>query len=68
MRAMSKSAAAVVISLICALIIPAALTLHTVKSPGTLVITADNPTPLGYTISLSLFIFRKRSTTPKLVA
>lgn len=57
MRASSKSAAAVAISLICALIIPAALTLHTVKSPGTLVITSDNPTPLGYTISLSLFIF-----------
>ena len=57
MQATRKTAAAVVISLICALIIPAALTLHTVKSPGSLVIASDNPTPLGYTISLSLFIF-----------
>jgi len=57
MQTTTKTAAAVVISLICALIIPAALTLQTVKSPGDLVITSDNPTPLGYTISLSLFIF-----------
>ncbi|MBI3814951.1 MAG: hypothetical protein HY279_10885 [Nitrospinae bacterium] len=37
------------------LIIPAALTLFRVERPGTLVIPAD-PTPLGYTWSLLLFI------------
>ncbi|MDP3278863.1 MAG: hypothetical protein Q8Q09_26970 [Deltaproteobacteria bacterium] len=39
-----------------AILVPAMLTLNTVKSPGTLTITSANPTPLGYTISLSLFI------------
>lgn len=57
MKVTTKTAAAAVISFICALILPAAPTLQTVKSPGSLVITSDNPTPLGYTISLSLFVF-----------
>ncbi|MDH3288496.1 MAG: hypothetical protein OEP48_12340 [Betaproteobacteria bacterium] len=51
-----NKAAAVVIYIIVVLIIPAALTLQTVIVPGQLVVTSDNPTPLGYTISLSLFI------------
>lgn len=51
-----NKAAAVVLYLICILIIPAALTLRTVVVPGQLVIPSDNPTPLGYTMSLSLFI------------
>ena len=56
MQSRRKKAAAVVIYIICVLIIPATLTLQTVIAPGQLVVTSDNPTPLGYTISLSLFI------------
>jgi hypothetical protein len=37
-------------------VVPAALTLQTVSHPGRLEMTAANPTPLGYTISLSLFV------------
>jgi hypothetical protein len=37
-------------------VLPAALTLQTVHHPGRLEITSANPTPLGYTISLSLFV------------
>src|SRR5262245_61324604 len=37
-------------------VLPAALTLQTVHHPGRLEITSANPTPLGYTISLALFV------------
>jgi hypothetical protein len=56
MQSRGRKAAAVVIYIICVLILPAALTLQTVTEPGQLVVTSNNPTPLGYTISLSLFI------------
>jgi hypothetical protein len=36
--------------------LPAALTLNTVRSPGSLQIDAANPTPLGYTVSLVIFL------------
>jgi hypothetical protein len=36
--------------------VPAAITLHTVSSPGTLQVSSANPTPYGYTWSLLLFI------------
>src|SRR5262245_40521423 len=39
-----------------ALIVPAALTLRTVLHPVILQATSNNPTPLGYTCSLLLFI------------
>lgn len=39
-----------------AIVLPAAITLNTVKHAGTLSITSTNPTPHGYTISLLLFI------------
>jgi hypothetical protein len=38
------------------IVIPAAITLHAVHSPATLVPTSQNPTPYGYTWSLLLFI------------
>ncbi|MBV8216720.1 MAG: hypothetical protein JOZ08_26170 [Verrucomicrobia bacterium] len=38
------------------IIFPAALSLNSVRSPGTLQITEANPTPYGYTWSLLLFI------------
>jgi hypothetical protein len=37
-------------------VLPVALTLQTVHHPGRLVMTSDNPTPLGYTVSLLLFL------------
>src|SRR5947199_2317966 len=46
----------VVFAITAALIIPAALTLRTVVHPVVLQATSDNPTPLGYTLSLLLFI------------
>ena len=36
--------------------VPAAITLHTVRSPGTLQVLNSNPTPYGYTWSLLLFM------------
>lgn len=57
MQIKPNKAAAVVLYLLLVLILPAALTLQAVVSPGTLVVSSDNPTPLGYTVSLSLFIF-----------
>src|SRR6476661_8291360 len=46
----------VIFSIAAALVIPAALTLRTVIHPVILQATSDNPTPLGYTWSLLLFI------------
>jgi hypothetical protein len=37
-------------------VVPAVLTLQTVSRPGRLEMTSANPMPLGYTISLSLFV------------
>jgi hypothetical protein len=56
MQSGRMKAAVVVGYIVSVLILPAALTLQTVSDPGTLVVTSDNPTPLGYTLSLSLFI------------
>jgi hypothetical protein len=38
-----------------AIMVPAALALGSIKTPGTLSIPTDNPSPYGYTISLLLF-------------
>ena len=48
--------AAIVIAMLAMIVIPAAITLHAVRSPATLVPTSQNPTPFGYTWSLLLFI------------
>ncbi|MES2921378.1 MAG: hypothetical protein V4819_07520 [Verrucomicrobiota bacterium] len=46
-----------IVFLIAALLIgPAAITLHTVAHPGVLQISAGNPTPSGYAVSLLLFL------------
>ena len=45
-----------VLVLLVMMVIPAAITLKTVQFPGTLQISNPNPTPFGYTLSLSLFI------------
>lgn len=57
LRLRKQKAARVVFGIIFLLILPVILTLSTVKHPGSIEITSDNPTPLGYTWSLSLFIF-----------
>src|SRR5881398_2271350 len=46
----------VVFAIAAALVIPAAIALHTAIHPVILQPTSDNPTPLGYTWSLLLFI------------
>lgn len=52
-------AAGVVVVMLVMVVIPAALTLHSVRTPGKLVFengNQENPSPYGYTISLLLFI------------
>ncbi len=57
MKANHKNTPSRVVFLIAALlIVPAALTLHTVKFPAVLSLPNENPTPYGYTVSLLLFI------------
>src|SRR6266513_1361722 len=46
----------VVFAIAAALVVPAAIALRTVIHPVILQVTSDNPTPLGYTWSLLLFI------------
>src|SRR6476660_8959896 len=46
----------VVFAIAATLIVPAAIALRTVVHPVILQATSDNPTPLGYTWSLALFI------------
>jgi len=48
--------AVIVIAMLAMIVIPAAFTLHSVRSPAALVPTSQNPTPYGYTWSLLLFI------------
>jgi hypothetical protein len=46
----------VVFAIAAALIVPAAIALRTVIHPAVLQATSDNPTPLGYSWSLGLFV------------
>src|SRR6266496_2812466 len=46
----------VVFAIAASLIVPAAIALRSVVHPAVLQATSDNPTPLGYTWSLTLFI------------
>ncbi len=46
----------VVFAIVALLAVPATITLHTVKHPGVLNVSAENPTPAGYTVSLLLFV------------
>jgi hypothetical protein len=46
----------IVVAMLAMLAVPAAITLYTVSSPGTLQVSIPNPTPHGYTWSLLLFI------------
>ena len=46
----------VVFAIAAALVVPATIALRSVVHPGILQATSDNPTPLGYTWSLALFI------------
>src|SRR5215813_6341277 len=55
-RRPQREALQVVFVILGLLVLPAALTLQTVQHPGRLEITSSNPTPLGYTVSLLLFL------------
>src|ERR1700688_463734 len=46
----------IVAAMLAMIVVPAAITLHTVSSPGTLQVSGSNPTPHGYTWSLLLFV------------
>jgi hypothetical protein len=46
----------IVAAMLAMIAVPAAITLHTVNSPGTLQASNANPTPHGYTWSLLLFV------------
>jgi hypothetical protein len=46
----------IVLMLFLMIAVPAALTLHRVRTPAMVAIKADNPTPYGYTWSLLLFL------------
>jgi len=45
----------IVLAMLAMLVVPAAITLNTVRRPATLVVSDANPTPYGYTLSLLLF-------------
>lgn len=46
----------VVFAMVALLVIPATITLYTVEHPAELLLSSGNPTPLGYTVSLLLFV------------
>lgn len=52
----AAQAAGIVLGMLLMIAVPAAITLHTVRSPATLAATSANPSPHGYTWSLLLFI------------
>lgn len=52
----SPVAAGIVVAMLAMLIFPAAIALHSVRFPSTLVATNPNPSPHGYTRSLLLFL------------
>jgi hypothetical protein len=51
-----KQAFQVVFAIVAVLALPATITLRQVAQPGVLQIDSQNPTPLGYTVSLLLFL------------
>jgi hypothetical protein len=55
-RANSRVGARIVLLMFAMVAIPASLTLFTIRFPGTLQMTNEDPTPRGYTWSLSLFV------------
>jgi hypothetical protein len=48
--------AGIVVAMLAMIVIPAAITLHTVRIPGPLIVVNQSSTPYGYTWSLLLFI------------
>jgi hypothetical protein len=46
----------IVAAMVAMIAVPAAITLRTVSSPGTLLVSGSNPTPHGYSWSLLLFV------------
>jgi len=54
--AASQVAAYIVLAMLAMVVVPAGITLHTVRIPATSQVLDPNPTPYGYTTSLLLFI------------
>lgn len=52
----SKVSASIVAMMLAIVAIPVGISLHTVRVPATILISSSNPTPLGYSWSLLLFI------------
>ena len=52
----SKVSASIVAMMLAIVAIPVGISLHTVQVPATILISSSNPTPLGYSWSLLLFI------------
>ena len=57
MEIKSHRVAATVFYILLTLLLPTILTLSTVNEPAVVNLNSANPTPLGYTVSLSLFVF-----------
>jgi hypothetical protein len=55
-RSGSRLSAWIVVAMLAMVVVPATITLETVRSPATLQIKDSNPTPYGYTWSLLLFL------------
>ena len=51
-----RQSAFLVLAMLLLIVIPAGLTLHTVRVPAAIAISSANPTPRGYTVSLLLFL------------
>jgi hypothetical protein len=52
----SRKSAWIVMAMLAIVVLPAGITLHTVRVPAVVQIAGENPTPYGYTWSLLLFI------------
>jgi hypothetical protein len=55
-RSGSRLSAWIVVVMLAMVVVPATITLETVRSPATLQIKDSDPTPYGYTCSLLLFL------------
>jgi hypothetical protein len=51
-----RQSAWLVLAMLFVIVIPAGITLHTVRVPAAITIASANPTPHGYTVSLLLFL------------
>ena len=53
----ARLSAWIVLAMLAMVAVPAGITLHAIHVPATPIVSASNPTPYGYTLSLLLFMF-----------